>query len=310
MDLITDRKTAVLAAAKAATAALIVLFLVRKIQADRLVAALSCADTGRLLLGALLLLPNLYLQYVKWALLVRHECPRVPAGTIFYSLLVGSALGLVTPGRIGDLGRSAWVPQCDWARLTGRLLIDKVITLTILYVFGLAGFAVLFEMTPLVLAFTLFAAAAVIAAGLFLIVCPRPLRRRLERRGTGVSVRLLKGAETATPSMLRKLVLYSVLHFFTYCSQFVLFVAAAAPLRLPLAYPAAAAVMFAKSLLPISFGDLGVRESAAVFFFGKAGATAEAAFDGSFLLFCVNVLAPAVIGLVLFLIKRRNGRDR
>ena len=43
--------------------------------------------------------------------------------------------------------------------------------------------------------------------------------------------------------------------------------------------------------------DLGIREGAAVYFLGQLGYAEAAAFNAAFLLFCINLLVPAVVGL-------------
>jgi hypothetical protein len=66
------------------------------------------------------------------------------------------------------------------------------------------------------------------------------------------------------------------------------------------AYLGVALVFFAKSAVPsVTLGDLGVRESAAVFFLGFYGVAEAAAFNASLGLFAVNILLPALAGLAL-----------
>ena len=63
--------------------------------------------------------------------------------------------------------------------------------------------------------------------------------------------------------------------------------------------------MFAKTIIPpISLGELGIREGASVYFLTQFGETASAAFNASIFLFIINLLIPAVVGLVLLL--KRN----
>lgn len=60
---------------------------------------------------------------------------------------------------------------------------------------------------------------------------------------------------------------------------------------------AAAAVVFVKSALPITFGELGVGEAASIHFFGQFGVPKAAAFDASILLFMINMVIPSLVGL-------------
>ncbi len=58
--------------------------------------------------------------------------------------------------------------------------------------------------------------------------------------------------------------------------------------------------MFVKALLPISFGDLGVREATSIYFLSKYGIADVVAFNSSLLLFTINMIIPALVGLLFF----------
>lgn len=61
-------------------------------------------------------------------------------------------------------------------------------------------------------------------------------------------------------------------------------------------------VMFSKSFVPpISIADLGFREGFAVYYFGMIGIEKAAAFNAAIGLFVLNVVLPAVIGLILII---------
>jgi len=69
---------------------------------------------------------------------------------------------------------------------------------------------------------------------------------------------------------------------------------------------AAASMFLAKTILPISFSDLGIREGAAVYFFGKIDVSAAAALNASLLLFLFNIAVPAIAGLPILLKTKRS----
>jgi len=58
------------------------------------------------------------------------------------------------------------------------------------------------------------------------------------------------------------------------------------------------AMMFVKSCLPISLGDLGIREAGSIFFFSKFGVSQASALNASLLLFVVNILVPSIFGTI------------
>jgi uncharacterized membrane protein YbhN (UPF0104 family) len=63
------------------------------------------------------------------------------------------------------------------------------------------------------------------------------------------------------------------------------------------AFAGFSATMFAKSLLPISLADLGIREAASVFSFSLLGISNVAAFNAALMMFVVNILVPALVGV-------------
>ncbi len=70
---------------------------------------------------------------------------------------------------------------------------------------------------------------------------------------------------------------------------------------------AANLIMFAKTIIPpISFGELGIREGASVYFLTQMGETASVGFNASIFLFIINLLIPALIGVGMFL--RKNDK--
>ncbi len=63
-------------------------------------------------------------------------------------------------------------------------------------------------------------------------------------------------------------------------------------------------IMFAKTIIPpVSLGELGIREGASVFFIKQFSETASTGFNASIFLFFINVLIPALIGMILLLKK-------
>jgi hypothetical protein len=59
------------------------------------------------------------------------------------------------------------------------------------------------------------------------------------------------------------------------------------------------ATLFTQSVLPISLGDLGIREMASIYFFSFYQIPAAAVFSSSLLLFFINVILPGIAGILL-----------
>ena len=65
--------------------------------------------------------------------------------------------------------------------------------------------------------------------------------------------------------------------------------------------------MFVKTIIPpISMGELGIREGASVYFLSQFGERTSIGFNSSILLFIINLLIPALIGVGMFF--RKNGK--
>ena len=77
------------------------------------------------------------------------------------------------------------------------------------------------------------------------------------------------------------------------------------PFRRDLLLALVSAMLFVKTLLPVTFGDLGIREGIAVFFYGFFAVSEAAVFNASLLIFVLNFLLPALLG-TFYLFKLRE----
>ena len=118
---------------------------------------------------------------------------------------------------------------------------------------------------------------------------------------------LLSSLDEFHPKQARILLAWCVVFFLTFTVQLYLLVSAFEPISPVHSFAASSSAMFVKTLLPISLGDLGIRESAAVYFFGLFGIKRASAFNASFILFSINILMPSLVGLFILLRNRLNG---
>ena len=298
---------------KIVVAVLVVSVLIKKISVERLMGALSEAQPVFIIIAAVLVVLNILFQFLKWRLVVHCENPHVKKRHILFSLFIGMALGLVTPGRIGDFGRTFFVKDVEWAKLLGLLMVDKLITLSILYFVGIVGLShfISMSMHPFVWLPIFIMTIGLVLLFLLFLLRPELLRSIFSRyhhllSPYGAVEKFLTGIELATPRFTLRLLLLTSLQMLTYCTQLVMLILAFYKIPIIKGYLSTFAVMFTKSLLPISLGDLGIRESASVYFFGQLGVPSAAAFNASFLLFIINILLPSMLGLGLLLFKRQN----
>jgi uncharacterized membrane protein YbhN (UPF0104 family) len=299
-------------AAKILAAALLLTVLLRHLDARHLLEAASRANAPLLLAAVLLLLPNLATQYAKWALLLRRVRPDATSREVRNSLLLGFSLGLATPARVGEFGgRAAALHRDDAPQLMGLTAVDKFLTMIVTLVVGIAGTALFAARYPFVDAVALIVAAllaaAVLTAAVLLV-----LRARAASDSARLLPRLLRGVAEGMRSVdattLRRALLLSVLFYLTFSAQFLLLLCAFGPCDLPGTVAGITVVMLVKTVIPpVTLGELGVREGASVLVFGLAGMSTAMAFNASLLLFVINLLLPALLGVPLLLRLRKRG---
>jgi len=292
--------------------ALIILYLlINKISIEQIIKAFRFAQIKFIVLSFLLLFVNLFFQFKKWKLLVRLVKPDVSNYEILSSLLAGLTLGLVTPGRIGEFGRSLFIKNSKWTKLIGLVFVDKLFALVVIYLFGIIGFFYFLQLKSNLLIWLPLKIILLILLVIFLffILHPQLLKMILVRylpflKKHNKINQTVSSLNAFTSKDAYKLFTLAVLHVITYVLQFYLLVCAFTTVQFYRGLLAIVSTIMVKTLLPVSFGDLGIRESAAVFFFSHFNVEQAAAFNASFLLFLINIFTPGVVGLILLLINR------
>ncbi len=313
----STRRKQLLFGIKTLIAVLVLAVLVRKISFQELSNAIMAADKSLIVVAATLLGLNVSLQAQKWRQLLRLEKPDVGYGEVLSSLLAGLTLGFITPGRLGELGRGFFIKNVSWQNVLGLTVIDKVVSLIVIYLAGLIGLSYFlhtslhfFVWLPAVLT-----GIVLILTILFFLLRPDMLRALLLRFEVVWSLRsrtreFVASLNRLTPAITVKVLCWGILQYLTFALQFYLLIAAFASLSLWQGFVAISAIMLVKTVLPIAIGDLGIRESAAIFFCGIFAVPQSAALDASLLLFIINILLPSLAGLVVILIDRYNGVGR
>ena len=239
-----------------------------------LLAAAGQVGGGRLLVGGLLALLGVGVQWIKWQRLLRTKMPEVSWVQGLYSLLGGLALGLLTPGRIGEIGRGVFLGR-ERASMTILAGVDKLSSAVVTLGLGGVGAWLLW---PGLRGWLLLGALFTLA-GLWL----------------GWRWGRVKFNALCHITGLGALLGLSMLFNFIFMLQFYWFFAVGDTTGgvVVMAIP----VIFAiKTLLPLAFMDLGIREAAAVLVFSALSLEAQPAFVASLLIFACNVFMPACMG--------------
>jgi uncharacterized protein (TIRG00374 family) len=307
-------KSRILFAFKAVVAISVMAVLIKIIKPQAIYHALTQANKLAVALSFCLIIPNLYVQFKKWRFLVSLVKPNVESKEALKSLLVGFTLGFVTPGRVGEFGRAFFIKNCPWARVLGITIIDKLFSVSVIAIMGVVGLTIIWSgQVPLnILIQRLFLASVGFSLLLFLLLNPDRsakflLRTRLANSSHQKIRLLFSSLDDFHHKQARVLLSWCVIFYVTFSVQLFLLVLAFESISPMFAFAASSSAMFVKTLLPISLGDIGVRESTAVYFFSQIGINRAVAFNASFILFTINILFPSLLGLVILLRNRWNG---
>ncbi|MFQ5676626.1 MAG: lysylphosphatidylglycerol synthase transmembrane domain-containing protein [bacterium] len=284
--------------AKIAIAILALSILGKSIKIESFGQLFSNARWHYLLIAFLIIVPNLMIQVWKWRYLLRLANSSISWETAFKSFIVGYPLGFVTPGRLGEIGRALYVKEISPGKTLRLFALDKGMNLVVtLFPGGIGVFSLIQHdliaknPLPFLMTVALTGTSLMYFVGFSTIV----------KRWIG---RFIKIYDYNTRNNLA-LIAFSLIFYVIFLGQFVILISNFVTTQMLPASAAAAAVFFTKTILPISFGDLGIREGAAVFYFGKIALSPSVALNASLLLFLFNVGIPALIGLpVLFKTKK------
>ena len=252
-----------------------------------------------LLLCTALALVGYWGRALRWSALLRQGGVAVSTADAYRLTLSGIFYGLVTPGRVGELGRvlhldlpgERTLPSVVWDRFADVLLLE-LLSIPAFLVHGLGS-------GPLLWAY--FGVVALTALAMGAMDSPR-LLEGLARRFPRHAGRLRGWSDGATGVLRSRAFARGLLAgLFFYALNF----AGAYVLlgRLAPGYPPQLALMFPVIILlgnlPVAFGGLGLREQVSALAFARLGASAAVGPVFSLLWFLVVTVIPAIIGLAL-----------
>jgi len=260
------------------------------------------------ILTFLLMLLNIYVQYKKWLYILRIYYDDISWLDVFGSILGGFTLGLITPGRLGELGRGLFLRHLDKWHVTGLTLLDKTFSNLAVFFTGCLAFYYLFKY-PFNLSIYVLVPFSIIVITIwiflfFIFQNPQKIYftlRNLEERFSLVKKLdpFIQSLEKIEKKNIQIIFFYSLVFYGIVFLQFLILVEAFSSYAILPTLSGIIATMFSKTLLPISFGDLGIREGAAIYFLNKVNVLKIHAFNASLLLFVINILIPSVVGIFL-----------
>jgi len=293
-------------------------YITRSVEYDKIIYAISNANLYIISIVLLLGVVNIYLQFAKWNLTCLEVLKENNKLKVLRSLFYGLSAGIITPLRIGEyFGRGIEFKDKSLVQVTVATLIDKFFPLlmvafigsvsSLLFIYYYFNVSIYVVLALFILVFTLFYIfVLLILNNKFwdtLIFSKIKSSEKLKP-----FLKKLKVFQSLDRKYFNRMLLISFLFYSCFLIQYALLVSAFSNHFDYFHYLwAANLIMFAKTVIPpISLGDLGIREGASVYFLQQFGESASVGFNSSILLFIINLLIPALIGVGMFF--RKNGK--
>jgi hypothetical protein len=283
---------------------ILVFYLVKYLSIDNIYLSLKNGNKI-LILCALFLMPlNIYLQFIRWKLL----CLTVEKNDnklILKSIFLGIAAGLITPLKAGEFfGRASVFGLEKLKTYTILSVYDRIISVIVTVAVGIVFSAITFSKLLNVLINNLLSIFVIITIFLgFLYFLIKYKKVKLINKIFDF-LKILFGKFSFYTNL--KLVTLAILFFFTYIFQFALLLSAFNGLNNFFTFIVAGVMIFFTNTVipPVTLGELGVREGAAVYYSNYFNYLAASGFNSSLILFFFNIVIPSIIGLFIYIKER------
>jgi len=231
---------------------------------------------------------------IKWQQIINHEAEDAKFAESLISFLGGMSLGLLTPGRVGEFGRIAFIKSGRLGVLAGIALVDKVIDLEVTLAIGIISVYIFFGLKIAILL------TIIVLAGVIFIYFPNvfisPFEKLIDKyRIRKLITNFLVGISTIPGRTIVICLFYRLLASIIDIIQFYLLINAFSLINfidVVAVYP----IIILTNILPLTIGGVGIREGVSIIVLSQYGIPPEVAVNASFLLFCINTLLPGMLG--------------
>jgi uncharacterized membrane protein YbhN (UPF0104 family) len=278
-------------------AAAALFFVFQLVDVHSIVRLFAAADVRFLLLGFVLIPVNLGIRIIRWNILLRSIKEHPSWSETTRSVMLGITIGSFTPAEIGDFaGRTLHLTEIKKSMVIGLTFLDRMQILLVFCITG-APFVsfVLFPGSRTAAVLSFFLVILSLFAFAFLGSSRFPLYRFFSR--FPMFERIAAGMFALNRRRQILSFLFAFFFWVVICLQMFFFFNAFVPLTLRAAFIGTSLVLFLKSFVPFSIGDLGVRELTSVFVFSHFAVSNDASVNASLLIFFANVFVPALCGI-------------
>ena len=262
-------------------------------------ATFSLMRVNSLLVAIGLVYLNIWIAYLQWKVTLNVVAPKTDLKTRYQSFFAGIVTGIITPNMVGNfIGRFYYFPRKFRASITLFTLLGNYAQFLASLIFGWIAILIVGDLyvIPDSESLIIILGVGVILAFLFYFFIDNFLTR-LKRKTYFENFRtILKRNKTYR----LKILVLSLLRFFVFTIQFSLVLEAFGVCINLEAVLAIWQVYLLTMLIPsLFFGKIGVKESVALFVLSSIGMNEFAILFSSLIVWVVNTLFPAIVGLIV-----------
>lgn len=268
-----------------------------------------------IVLALSILVPRTLLYVKKWDIVLKKQDIHLPFMYIMKAYFIGVFYGAITPGWLGTYIRIPYVmkkAKISLGKSTSNLVIDTLIDFISVLMLGMSGTVLIFQYFPQLLP------ASITVFGVILFLSLYLKNKKRSEKLFRLVVKLLipmKYKESITQQFddfyeriprIRELLLPILLAVICWILSYtqIYIIAQALNINLPyvyfiMVYP----LVFLVELIPVSVSGLGTREVALIGLFSVFGIASGKIVILSLLGYLITIIAPAVIGLPISLMR-------
>jgi len=249
------------------------------------------------------MIPNLFLQAYKWHFLLRTVSPRPSLRRATASLFGGFFLGAVSPARTGELARGLFIPGHSKLKIASLTALDKGFNHVTTYT---ASFMALMLALPWPLKFLPMLAELILLGLVVRFHRFRPaISHFFQRFSKKTTVdNLLAAFDALSKRTVLGMFGLSVCFFIVYTTQYYFIILCFTDLEWLTAVKTIPLIYAINLVMPITIGDLGVKEMASVKLLGPFGIAGGAAVSASLTQNALTFLIPSLAGGIVLIMNR------
>ncbi len=279
---------------------LLIIILFLKIHPDEILNVFSTLKPF-FLLSALLFVPIMYaVRAYRWDILLRSISIEKPYPLVCKILVIGVFYGLITPGKIGELGRAYHFKESSPIILSS-IVVEKLTDIYVLLLLSVITILLLFSENG-VLLFGILFCCIIILAGSILLTSTLVLTYiarifRISGNQANIFVEYFKLQFRPSKRFIRVFLLSFLYYGITYI--FGIFLLLALQTRWTAVFTIPLIILMGN--IPLTISGLGLRESIGALTFTLLGESAAIGFSFALLLFIFITLIPGIFGYFLAL---------